>query len=97
MEFNTVSNTYSWSGWYESYSGIFLCIRYILYKPIPAQTHLRASASSALRTSQSSAMDDPPTSPLKAFATFLIRHHSDQLRSIAHSPDPKLHYPLFVE
>ncbi|XP_008455169.2 probable DNA helicase MCM9 isoform X3 [Cucumis melo] len=42
-------------------------------------------------------MDDSPTTPLKAFATFLIRHHSDQLRSIAHSPDPKLHYPLFVE
>ncbi|XP_031744945.1 probable DNA helicase MCM9 isoform X2 [Cucumis sativus] len=42
-------------------------------------------------------MEDSPTSPLKAFATFLIRHHSDQLRSIAHSPDPKLHYPLFVE
>ncbi|XP_038886882.1 probable DNA helicase MCM9 isoform X3 [Benincasa hispida] len=43
------------------------------------------------------AMDDPPTSPLKAFATFLIRHHSDQLNSLAHSPDPKLHYPIFVE
>ncbi|KAG6571851.1 probable DNA helicase MCM9 isoform X2 [Cucurbita moschata] len=43
------------------------------------------------------AMDDSATSPVKALASFLIRRHSDQLLSIAHSPDPKLHYPLFVE
>lgn len=30
-------------------------------------------------------------------ATFLIDHHSDQLRSISSSPDPNLHFPLFIE
>lgn len=34
---------------------------------------------------------------LKALAEFVIRHHSDQLRSITLSPDPKLHYPLYIE
>ena len=43
-------------------------------------------------------MDDPASpSQLKAEAAFLIRHHSDQLRSIALSPDPNLHYPLHIE
>ncbi|KAH1207976.1 putative DNA helicase MCM9 [Glycine max] len=30
-------------------------------------------------------------------ATFLIDHHSDQLRSISSSPDPNLHFPLFID
>ncbi|KAL9417299.1 hypothetical protein AB3S75_040304 [Citrus x aurantiifolia] len=34
---------------------------------------------------------------LKALAEFVIRHHSDQLRSITLSPDPKLHYPLYID
>ncbi|TKY71481.1 DNA helicase MCM9 [Spatholobus suberectus] len=33
----------------------------------------------------------------KPMATFLVRFHSDQLRSIASSPDPNLHFPLFVD
>ena len=41
-------------------------------------------------------IDDPPPQ-LKAQAAFLIRRHSDQLRSIALSSDPKLHYSLYVE
>ncbi|EXB44937.1 hypothetical protein L484_026525 [Morus notabilis] len=40
-------------------------------------------------------MGDPPV-PVKSLAAFLIRHHFDQLSSITHSPDPKLHYPLFI-
>ncbi|XP_024162361.1 probable DNA helicase MCM9 isoform X2 [Rosa chinensis] len=35
-------------------------------------------------------------SHVQDLAAFLIRHHSHQLRSIALSPDPKLHYPLYV-
>ena len=43
-------------------------------------------------------MDDPASpSQLKAEAAFLIRHHSDQLRFVALSPDPNLHYPLHIE
>ncbi|KAL6964258.1 DNA helicase mcm9 [Sarracenia purpurea var. burkii] len=34
---------------------------------------------------------------LKDFAQYLIRHHSDQLRSIILSPDPRLHYSLYVD
>ncbi|KAL5854986.1 hypothetical protein ACOSQ4_004788 [Xanthoceras sorbifolium] len=34
---------------------------------------------------------------LKSLAAFLIRHHSVQLRSITLSPDPKLHYPLYID
>ncbi|KAK3414127.1 hypothetical protein EUGRSUZ_I02634 [Eucalyptus grandis] len=30
-------------------------------------------------------------------AAFLIRFYSDQLRSIALSPDPNLHYPLYID
>ncbi|GMY39101.1 probable DNA helicase MCM9 isoform X3, partial [Fagus crenata] len=41
-------------------------------------------------------IDDPPPQ-LKAQAAFLIRRHSDQLRSIALSSDPKLHYSLYVD
>ncbi|EXB31121.1 hypothetical protein L484_004594 [Morus notabilis] len=41
-------------------------------------------------------MGDPPV-PVKSLAAFLIRRHSDQLSSIALSPNPKLHYPLFVD
>ncbi|XP_024029253.1 probable DNA helicase MCM9 [Morus notabilis] len=41
-------------------------------------------------------MGDPPV-PVKSLAAFLIRRHSDQLSSIALSPEPKLHYPLFVD
>ncbi|KAI9177751.1 hypothetical protein LWI28_018838 [Acer negundo] len=40
--------------------------------------------------------DDVPLH-LKNLAAFLIRHHSDQLRSITLSPDPKLHYPLYID
>ncbi|XP_062177767.1 probable DNA helicase MCM9 isoform X5 [Alnus glutinosa] len=41
-------------------------------------------------------IDNPP-SQVKALAAFLICRHSHQLRSIALSPDPKLHYPLYVD
>ncbi|KAJ4847145.1 DNA helicase mcm9 [Turnera subulata] len=34
---------------------------------------------------------------LKALAEFLIRHYPGHLRSIVLSPDPKLHYPLFID
>ncbi|XP_044507601.1 probable DNA helicase MCM9 isoform X2 [Mangifera indica] len=34
---------------------------------------------------------------LESLAAFLVRHYSDQLRSITLSPDPKLHYPLYVD
>ncbi|GMY39087.1 probable DNA helicase MCM9 isoform X3 [Fagus crenata] len=44
----------------------------------------------------SNEIDDPPPQ-LKAQAAFLIRRHSDQLRSIALSSDPKLHYSLYVD
>ncbi|RXI00382.1 hypothetical protein DVH24_037930 [Malus domestica] len=43
----------------------------------------------------SAAMDEQPAH-VKDLAAFLIRHHSDQLRAIALSRDPKLHYPLYV-
>ncbi|RDX79673.1 putative DNA helicase MCM9, partial [Mucuna pruriens] len=33
----------------------------------------------------------------KPMATFLIRYHSDQLRSIASSSDSNLHFPLYVD
>ncbi|KAK7302544.1 hypothetical protein RJT34_13436 [Clitoria ternatea] len=33
----------------------------------------------------------------KPLASFLIRHHSHQLRSIASSPDSNLHFPLYVD
>ncbi|XP_059653282.1 probable DNA helicase MCM9 [Cornus florida] len=35
--------------------------------------------------------------PGKDLASFLIRHHSDQLRSILLSSDSRLHYPLYVD
>ncbi|XWS68265.1 hypothetical protein CRYUN_Cryun04dG0075800 [Craigia yunnanensis] len=34
---------------------------------------------------------------LHSAVEYLLRCHSDQLRSIVLSPDPKLHYPLFVD
>lgn len=34
---------------------------------------------------------------LHSAVEYLLHSHSDQLRSIILSPDPKLHYPLFVE
>lgn len=43
----------------------------------------------------SAATDEQPAH-VKDLAAFLIRHHSDQLRAIALSRDPKLHYPLYV-
>ncbi|XP_068321908.1 probable DNA helicase MCM9 [Pyrus communis] len=43
----------------------------------------------------SAATDEQPAH-VKDLAAFLIRHHSDQLRAIALSQDPKLHYPLYV-
>ncbi|CAL9021279.1 unnamed protein product [Prunus brigantina] len=43
----------------------------------------------------SAAKDEQPAH-VKHLAAFLIRHHSDQLRSIALSQDPKLHFPLYV-
>ncbi|KAK9943255.1 hypothetical protein M0R45_008869 [Rubus argutus] len=43
-------------------------------------------------------MDSAAKEPahVQDLAAFLIRHHSHQLRSIALSSDPKLHYPLYV-
>ncbi|XP_035540173.1 probable DNA helicase MCM9 isoform X2 [Juglans regia] len=38
-----------------------------------------------------------PSPTVKSMAAFLLRRHSDQLRSISLSPDPKLHYPLYVD
>ncbi|KAK2971790.1 hypothetical protein RJ640_018479, partial [Escallonia rubra] len=35
--------------------------------------------------------------PGKDFAKFLINNHSDDLRSIILSPDPRLHYPLRID
>ncbi|KAK8508535.1 hypothetical protein V6N12_044453 [Hibiscus sabdariffa] len=34
---------------------------------------------------------------LHSAVEYLLHCHSDQLRSITLSPDPKLHYPLFVD
>ncbi|XP_010547918.1 PREDICTED: probable DNA helicase MCM9 isoform X2 [Tarenaya hassleriana] len=45
-------------------------------------------------------MAAPPTDAaedVEALAEFLVKHYSGQLRSICLSPDPKLHYPLFIE
>ncbi|KAF7113881.1 hypothetical protein RHSIM_RhsimUnG0105100 [Rhododendron simsii] len=33
----------------------------------------------------------------KDMANYLIKHHFDQLRSISLSPDPRLHYPLYID
>ncbi|KAL9253396.1 putative DNA helicase MCM9 [Drosera capensis] len=33
----------------------------------------------------------------RGMATFLINQHTDQLHSILLSPDPRLHYPLFID
>ncbi|PON89616.1 Nucleic acid-binding, OB-fold containing protein [Trema orientale] len=41
-------------------------------------------------------MADLPAA-VKPLAAFLVRRHSDQLRSISLSPDSKLHYPLYVD
>ncbi|GKV35425.1 hypothetical protein SLEP1_g43689 [Rubroshorea leprosula] len=47
------------------------------------------------------AMSSPETDNIPVEVTsildYLVAYHSDQLRSIALSPDPKFHYPLFVE
>ncbi|XP_020089707.1 probable DNA helicase MCM9 isoform X2 [Ananas comosus] len=37
-----------------------------------------------------------PDAQIQAFASFLLRYHSPDLRSILLSPDPKLHYPLII-
>ncbi|KAL3724037.1 hypothetical protein ACJRO7_036110 [Eucalyptus globulus] len=42
-------------------------------------------------------MAENPSPHVKSMAAFLIRFYSDQLRSIALSPDPNLHYPLYIE
>ncbi|CAH2052000.1 unnamed protein product [Thlaspi arvense] len=34
---------------------------------------------------------------IESMTEFLVSHYSDQLRDISVSPDPKLHYPLFLE
>ncbi|EOA30050.1 hypothetical protein CARUB_v10013156mg [Capsella rubella] len=34
---------------------------------------------------------------IESMTEFLVKHYSDQLRDISLSPDPKLHYPLFIE
>ncbi|KAI4375879.1 hypothetical protein MLD38_013697 [Melastoma candidum] len=44
--------------------------------------------------------DDPTSSStqqVKTMAAFLLQHCSDQLHSIALSPDPKVHFPIFVQ
>ncbi|KAJ1434920.1 P-loop containing nucleoside triphosphate hydrolase [Sesbania bispinosa] len=41
-------------------------------------------------------MEDP-ASWKKPMASYLVRYHSDQLRSIASSPDSNLHFPLYVD
>ncbi|KAF8044179.1 hypothetical protein BT93_A2226 [Corymbia citriodora subsp. variegata] len=46
---------------------------------------------------ESTQMEGNPSPHLKSMAAFLIRFYSDQLRSIALSPDPNLHYPLNIE
>ncbi|XP_057433627.1 probable DNA helicase MCM9 [Lotus japonicus] len=33
----------------------------------------------------------------KPMASYLVRHHPDQLNSIASSPDPNIHYPLHID
>ncbi|GAB2219420.1 hypothetical protein Droror1_Dr00007055 [Drosera rotundifolia] len=33
----------------------------------------------------------------RGMVTFLINHHTDELHSILLSPDPRLHYPLFID
>ncbi|KAL6209548.1 hypothetical protein ACLB2K_020488 [Fragaria x ananassa] len=50
-----------------------------LFPPTPLGCSSRVSIASAAH--------------VQDLAAFLIRHHSHQLRSIALSPDPKLHYP----
>ncbi|XP_073011260.1 probable DNA helicase MCM9 isoform X2 [Typha latifolia] len=42
------------------------------------------------------AMPRDPDSLVKSFAKFLIKYHSPDLRSIILFPDPKLHFPLFI-
>ncbi|XP_043817195.1 probable DNA helicase MCM9 isoform X3 [Manihot esculenta] len=42
-------------------------------------------------------MDSKEADEVKPLAEFLIRHHSEQLRSIVLSSDPKLHYPLYID
>ncbi|KAF2320416.1 hypothetical protein GH714_027450 [Hevea brasiliensis] len=42
-------------------------------------------------------MDSNEPDQVKPLAEFLIRRHSEQLRSIVLSSDPKLHYPLYID
>ncbi|KAL7206043.1 hypothetical protein ACSBR2_018874 [Camellia fascicularis] len=42
-------------------------------------------------------MEEEEEGPKKDMARYLIQHHSDQLRSIILSPDPRLHYPLYLD
>uniref|UniRef100_A0A6N2KTY2 DNA helicase n=1 Tax=Salix viminalis TaxID=40686 RepID=A0A6N2KTY2_SALVM len=42
-------------------------------------------------------MEKEEDSEVKSLAEFLMTHHSEQLRSIVVSPDPKLHYPLCID
>lgn len=46
--------------------------------------------------SESVAVEDPQYWK-KPMASYLVRYHSHQLRSIASSPDSNLHFPLYVE
>ncbi|CAL5379469.1 unnamed protein product [Camellia sinensis] len=42
-------------------------------------------------------MEEEEEGPKTDMARYLIQHHSDQLRSIILSPDPRLHYPLYLD
>lgn len=46
---------------------------------------------------ESESMEKEEDSEVKSLAEFLMTHHSEQLHSIVVSPDPKLHYPLYIE
>lgn len=46
---------------------------------------------------ESESMEKEEDSEVKSLAEFLMTHHSEQLHSIVVSPDPKLHYPLYID
>ncbi|KAG6736215.1 hypothetical protein POTOM_061057 [Populus tomentosa] len=46
---------------------------------------------------ESENMEKEEDSEVKSLAEFLMTHHSEQLHSIVVSPDPKLHYPLYID
>lgn len=69
--------------------------RYIIILFPPKATISRLSLSLSLTLCR--AMDSKEADEVKPLAEFLIRHHSEQLRSIVLSSEPKLHYPLYIE